>query len=129
MSSMIKKFSIEHTPTYASITVQIDFGFKIKHNPNFTVEGAIKEMVEFWTGYEKRLDQNDGDYTKTFLKQLCQECIVIQMSENYNLLGIIKEFNDREGWNKMDGDYGIEIVSFEPTDFSDQSDYEIEDRK
>lgn len=76
---------------------------------------AIKEMVEFWMGWESRLGLNDGDYTKTFLQQLSRNILIESM--DYNLHGIISKYDDREGWTKMDGSKGIEIISVNNWEF------------
>lgn len=116
---MKKKYSIEHTPTYASIDVIIDHSHP-------SLDEAIKVMVDFWTGSEKRLDYNDGDYLATFLKQLCAKVIGILAENNYNASGVIDHMQGEEGWCLLDGSFGIELTYADGICFDNQDDFEIQ---
>lgn len=62
----------------------------------------IKEMVEFWMGWEDAVEDNDGDYTKTWLQNLA--------------LFIIRNGrppSDDEGWVPLDGTHGITIKTWD----------------
>lgn len=107
---MKKTYTVEYGPTGWECTIEID------ETPN-TLE-CIKIMVEFWTDWEHRLFINDDDYVKTFLQQLAREINYIQAEYNYNLIGVKGEFENREGWSKMDGSYGIEIMEIDDFEFS-----------
>lgn len=85
----------------------------------------IKEMVEFWSEWESLLSDNNGDYTSAFLKQLARQAYMIASSNQYNTYGVVEEFNDMEGWCKMDGSCGIKILSTDDVDVS-YGDFEIE---
>lgn len=61
------------------------------------VNSALKEMVEFWSGWEERLAANDDDFLKTWFRQLIRETI---------LRGVPC---DREGWVPLDGSCGIRV--------------------
>lgn len=87
----------------------------------FTLKECIKEMVEFWTDWESDVEENEGDYTKTFLQSLAIECYRIIVSNNYNTFGVISEFDDKEGWCKMDGSFGIKIIDCDDVNFSNSS--------
>jgi hypothetical protein len=67
-------------------------------------------MVEFWMGWEFRLKMNDGNYVKTFLQQLAVGAIQTQMINSYNVRGVVREYDSKEGWYPMNGDYGITII-------------------
>ena len=127
----IKAFRVEHNPTYGEIEVEIDLDFVVKiknkkgEEKSYPIMESIKSMVDFWTGCEKRLDENDGDYLKTFLKQLCHEVMTLVSAENLSARGVIEEMKDKEGWCPMDGSCGIKLLSVTAPDFSVQSDYEI----
>lgn len=97
----MRKFIVKHDWLSWEMEVEID---EAKAAP------AIKQMVEFWTGWERALDNNDGDYTKTFLENLACQCLTIAISHNYNATGIIREFEKLEGWCPMDGRQGIKIT-------------------
>ena len=125
----IKKYMVEHAPTGGSITVEIDFDFvrKMDETESWDMNRMIREMVEFWHGCEERLAENNGDYVKTYLIQLCSSCI-----ELYDSLGVkklIQEVNDSEGYFKVDGSDGIKLIEFNEPEFDNQEDFEITEMK
>jgi hypothetical protein len=126
----IKKYKVEHTPTYGEVEVEIDFDFvsRIKNETgeeDYPVMLCIQEMVNFWSGSEQRLDENEGDYVKTFLKQLCREVISITASRNLSTYGVIEQMKGEEGWCPLDGSCGIKLVSQSEPELYDQEDFEI----
>jgi hypothetical protein len=128
--SNIKNYQVEHRPTSGGIEVEIDLDFTKKINtPNgeedYTIEKLIKDMVEFWTGWEDKLEDNTGDYLDTFLKQLCREVITITAHNNLNHLGVIDYMEGEEGWCRLDGSCGIKLINVWDSDFTTQDDYEI----
>lgn len=75
----------------------------------------LKEMVEFWSDWEWKLEENDDDYTKTWLK----------------MLGGFILYNNRppkndEGWCSLDGSFGIKLLSWERYDH-DEDEISIEE--
>ena len=70
-----------------------------------TAAGPIKEMVEFWSDWEKRLAANGGDYIKAWLKQLGMFILRNHCRPN--------DKND-EGWYPLDGSHGIKLVDWTP---------------
>jgi len=66
-----------------------------------TAAQPIKEMVEFWSGWEERLKDNSGDYLNTWLKQLA-----IFILRNHCRPTDIKD----EGWYSLDGRHGINLL-------------------
>lgn len=91
------------------MNVDIDFDFP-------DVMKIIKDSVEFWSGWEERLDWNDGDYVKTFLQQLGQK-VFFMINECGSVYSLVKHFdwNDEfyggeEGYYEMDGSKGIKIT-------------------
>lgn len=76
---------------------------------------AIKEMVEFWSGYEDRLREAKGDYTQAFLGYVARFCC-----RNNRPPG-----KDDEGWYPLDGSHGIETADFYPVDLLDEDLIEI----
>jgi len=100
----MKKFKIENFSLNWEMSVAID---EEKAMP------FIKEMVEFWAGWESLLADFNGDYLKAFLKMLGAECLQLMITEDYTLEGLIGAFdqsNQKEGWCPLDGTYGIEII-------------------
>lgn len=99
--------------------ILIDF-----NHPN--IQEKIKAMVQFWIGWESRLDDEDGDYTKAFLRQIAREIYIISF-DGWNKEGVIQQFEEREGWYSMDGSNGIEILSV--TSVGVEYDFDIEEKE
>ena len=108
----MKKYKISRD--YWECLVEIDESFVIPtlklNDGNYTTLDAMKEMILFWNGGASRLDLNDGDITKTFLQQLAREIQFIILEHNYNLIGVISAFTQREGWFDVDGSAGIKLM-------------------
>jgi hypothetical protein len=104
-----------------SLEIDEEFQYTTESGEIRTCKQDIVEMVEFWTGWESRLDDCDGDYTKAFLKQLARKILCIVMATGYNTGGIIEEFEELEGWQSMDGSKGIAIIDMDdyPIDHDD----------
>jgi hypothetical protein len=108
----IKNYKITFPDLYWNCEISIDEEFTTslsRQGELVTTKDLIKEMVEFWCGWEEELENNDGDYTKTFLQKLARKCLYIIVSNGYNLYGVVSEFTNIEGWYNMDGRYGIWI--------------------
>jgi len=85
----IKKFEIEFQ--YCPLaTVEID---EEKAVP------VIMGMVEFWSDWENDLEDNDGDYTQTWLKSLAR--FIVNKG---------RAPSDDEGWAPLDGSCGIKLT-------------------
>jgi len=126
----IKKYRVEHTPTFASIEVSIDYDYSYKFGDRIvTMEESIKEQAMFWHGSNRRLKDNSGSYLKTFLKHLCETIMIASAANNLNEFGIIDVFNAKEGWCGLDGSRGIKLLSLEPMEIDNQEDYEIDELK
>ena len=107
-----KQYKVEHNWNSEIYTVvEVDFDF-----PN--VLEMMKEMVEFWSGWENRLGWNDGDYVKTFLQQVASWCWTPRLQ--YNPWGVRTYFDDREGWVPLDGSNGINILQSETISIEDE---------
>ena len=99
---MKNNYKISHPYLDFSIEVEIDHSEK--------VDEYIKQMVQFWTDWEYNLEQEEGDYTKSFLKQLFDEIFGIQANRNHSTNGIISEFKNKEGYCPLEGSYGIKLI-------------------
>jgi len=121
----VKTYTVEHAPTSGEIRVEINFDYKFQYGElQMSMNDMMKEMVDFWSGSEYRLTDNNGNYFETFLKQLCHEVMILGVDDK-NVTGIINEFNNREGWWKIDGSEGIKLLSVENMCLQTQSDYEV----
>jgi len=95
---------------------------------DFSHEGImekIKNMVEFWSGWEYHVSTNNGDYVQAFLKTLAADIQDVALGMNYNTQGVRSAYDDREGWCKMDGTDGIDILQHSTIEW-DADDFEVE---
>jgi hypothetical protein len=99
---MTKKYKIQHTENYWEMEVEIDHENADKH---------IKDLAEFWAGWEHDLRVCGGDYTKLFLRNLAYKVWREMVSHDWSLNGVLSLFEGVEGWYQMDGTYGIRIIS------------------
>ncbi len=77
-------------------------------------EKPIKQMVEFWSNWERPLEENEGDYTKTWLKSLALFILErgrIPSGDGWNI---------DEGWCKLDGTFGIKVLYWSRFDFDEE---------
>ncbi len=124
------KYRVEYRPTFMDIDVLIDWDYELHNKSAYKdVEDMVKQMVEFWAGWREKLKENKGNYTENFLKNFCEQCLLYSAYDNYNVVGIIDEFNDKEGWCPMDGSWGITLLDISPPDFGSQDDYTVEEIK
>ena len=85
---MTKKYELEYDwATLACVTID-----EVK------AEESIREMVEFWSGWEDALEDNQGDYTRTWLKNLAKFIL-----RNGRIP------HDEEGWVWLQGTHGITV--------------------
>lgn len=75
---------------------------------NQKAEKPIKQMVEFWSNWEWQLNENSGDYTKTWLKMLA--LFILER-------GRIPSGD--EGWCELDGKYGIKVLHWSRFEFDE----------
>lgn len=115
-----KKYKVTYAPTYWECEVEIQ-----EEVDGIKTIDRIKEMVEFWSEWEDLLSISHGDYTFAFLRQLARQAHDIAFSNKYNTYGVVEEFNDMEGWCKMDGSCGIKILSTDDVDIN-YDEFEIE---
>lgn len=88
----MKTYEIEYDNTPLA-TVEID---------EEKAAGPIKEMVEFWMDWEDNVAAHDGNYTRTWLKNLAMFIL------NHQCPPI-----GDEGWVPNDGSCGITIKSWD----------------
>lgn len=84
----------------------------------------MKEQVQFWVHGEQWIKEADGDVELAYLRMLGQSLIAESMQ--WNLYGILKEWENREGWYPLDGSGGVKLVSVDRWEFSDD-DFQVLD--
>lgn len=107
------QFNVKHS-SYEDITCVIEIDF----DAELLIEN-IKETVQFWSGWQDRLDINDGDYVKTFIQQLASNVQWVALKNNYNTFGVRSEFADMEGWFEMDGSKGVTLLQHTTIEYED----------
>ena len=116
-----RNFTISFDDICWSCRIEIDPDFKCTRGEGqITTMELIKEMVEFWYEWPSRLEDQEGDYIRTFALQLGKECFVIAYSNNYNIKGVTDEFADKEGYVPMNGSHGIWIKECDSAEIGDQ---------
>lgn len=120
-------FTVEHTPTYALITVEIDFDhINYTEDRQYTMMETLEEMVNFFIGAEARLQHFDLDYVKAFLQQLAQHAFY---HIDFSFKKLVNGFTEAEGYWPLDGSCGITITAFEPIELDEYDDYNIQPLK
>lgn len=79
---------------------------KVEITPTPISESAIREMVEFWAGWESDLETYYDDYTACWLAKLAHYILVEG-----------KAPKDEEGWYPLDGSKHIWVRSVWPYEF------------
>lgn len=103
--------------TYAVTHDQLEWALTVEINHTLA-DPRIKAMVEFWSDWELRIEECDGDYTQAFLKQLAREALMIVIGGRFlgNRCRVIQdEMQSREGYNME----GITITAAEATPLND----------
>jgi hypothetical protein len=99
----------------ATVTFKVD-------PEKFTAEKA-KETLEFFA-WTNQPDPN-GDLVDEFMKKLAIECFIAGCERGWNERGVMSQFENREGWPRIDGSEGITILYLENIEFLDE-DIEME---
>jgi hypothetical protein len=127
---MLKVYNINHPMTSWACSVEINEEFIIQtlSEPDapYSTKMLMKEMVLFWMGGKSRLKENDDDIAKTYLQQLGREILIILTEQDLNVHGVISEFENREGWSKLDGSFGIKLLDVDNVDIA-HDEFEIEE--
>lgn len=107
---MIKKYYFDYDHN-ASCTLVVD-------TEVFT-EDFARELLDFFT-WDYDEDENPID---EYMKKLAVKCISLATFENYTAYGVIQEFNELEGFPKLDGTSGIILTQVNDYEFMDNSLY------
>jgi hypothetical protein len=126
---MLKVYKIENYANNWTCTVELNEDFVIMElsapdNPVNTLK-IIEQVIRFWTGAQKRIEQNEGNISKTFLQQLGREIFLLKLRDNFTTKNLIDKFLELEGWIPMDGSYGIKITDVDEIEIY-HTDFEIE---
>lgn len=105
----IKNYTFKYNLYEAEVSFKVD-------TEKFTEEMA-KATLEFFTwDYDKSADPIDE-----VMKKYAITAIEIASSEDYNAYGIIHEFDDKEGFCRIDGSQGITLTWSEKYEFDEEN--------
>lgn len=111
---MIKRYTVEYS--FHDWQCVIDFNTEL-----FTKEHVTEYLAFFVWSYNK-----ENDPYEEYAKKLAQKIIIDSME--LNIEGVKDVFEDAEGFPKLDGSTGVELVYCECWSFDDD-DFEIEIEK
>lgn len=76
---------------------------------------SAKELLEFfsWDWDE------DNDVYEELAKKYAMKAIKFATFNNHNLIGVLDDFKETEGFPELNGKYGIELVAVELFEFVD----------
>lgn len=110
---MKTKYLVENSDW--NCVIEIDHDLKVPYDgTEYSTEDLMKEMILFFMGGDDRINRNDGDITNTFLEQLGE--VILRLTAQNHLSSIdslIDDFQNMEGYCKMDGSMGIEIIAID----------------
>lgn len=104
----IKTFKFNYDCHEAEAVFKVD-------TEKFTAEIA-KATLDFFTwNYDK-----DNDPIIEVLKKYAIESIIVATTYSFNVNGVISDFNNKEGFAKLDGSLGLTLMSIEGYEFDDE---------
>jgi len=112
---MIKKYDFNYRMHDAEVSFTVDTSV-------FNSELA-QQFLDFFSwsdDYDK-----DGDIIDEAMKKIAIRAIIVGSEGQYNEFGVIAEFEDIEGYPRIDGSIGIKLTSFSAYEF-DESDLHME---
>lgn len=98
-------YKIENDLLGASVTVEVD--------DEKMPDDMLEQINGFWSGAEDRLLDADDNLLNAVLTLLAETVFRIQFSDDLNTYGVVKAFENLEGWPTMDGTYGFKIIDAE----------------
>ncbi len=84
---------------------------------------VMEDQLLFWMGGQERIDDEDGDIVRAYLKMLCTKLLLLSM--DWNIDGINHALKESEGWALLDGSFGVKLVSVDRWELS-EGDFFIE---
>ncbi len=99
------------------ITITYEFWWEVTLLVDPTKIDKFKEQILLYMNGSERIENENGDIKKAFLKMLVIE--LIEMSMHFNQKGIEKEFENKEGWYPLTIDNGVKIIDIDSFRFDE----------
>lgn len=110
----IKTFKFNYDNHEASATFKVDTSI-------FTDEHAKATLEFFLWNYDE-----ENDPITEVMKKYAMEAIWMSTKYSYNLNGVISDFNNKEGFARVDGSVGVTLLAVESYNFDeDKLDYTV----
>ena len=104
----IRTYNFDFDYESASVSFRVDAS-------KFTKEMARENLEFFLWDYD-----HDADPLLEIMKKYAMEAIRVSTFKSCNKYGVIKEFEDMEGFVKLDGSSGITILDVSSYEFEDE---------
>ena len=105
---MIKTFKFDYDCCEAQAVIKVDTDL-------FTKEHAQATLDFFDWDYDE-----ENDPVEEVLKKYAMEIIRVATKYSFNVSGVTKDFENKEGFVKIDGSLGLTLVSVIPYEFDDE---------
>ncbi|MFP9470297.1 DUF2528 family protein [Pectobacterium brasiliense] len=87
-------------------------------NHDIVTDELLNQINSFWLDGAERLEDEDGDVLAAVLKMLGRRCWTLMIQHGYDVNQLICHFNDgEEGWPKMNGSSGFQIIDCDELEF------------
>jgi hypothetical protein len=105
---MIKTFNFDYDYCEAKVVIKLDTDL-------FTEEHAQSTLDFFLWDYDE-----ENDPVEEVLRKYAMEIIRVATKDSLNVFGVTREFDNKEGFLKLDGSLGLTLVSVTPYEFNDE---------
>ena len=105
---MIKKFKFDYDCCEAQAVIKVDTDL-------FTKQHAQTTLDFFTWDYDE-----DNDPVEEVLKKYAMEIIRVATKYSFNVSGVTRDFENKEGFAKLDGSLGLTLVSVIPYELDEE---------
>ena len=89
-------------------TLEFDMGITtVWQDKTYTLEDNLRSSLEFFTGGKEMIEDSDGDLCIAYAKFIGQKVVLESM--DWNVDGIIRQFDNAEGYLALDGSTGVKL--------------------
>jgi hypothetical protein len=105
---MIKNYEYE-SGTDDTVEIAID--------TEIVTEQLFTDLNNFWSDSKIRVIYAEGDVMLAYLKFLAEYALQVRKEKDLNSYGVMKHFDNEEGFCSMDGSFGILIHKVHTSDY------------